>query len=256
MASPTYSARVIVLRKTKLGESDLILTLLSEDGSQLRAVAKGARKPTSSFAARLELYSVAEVLCSKGKSLDIIKEARLIRGNEGLRREVEYAAGAAPMAELLDKVAQMGLANPKLFAMTDTALSCLCAAEVPKIPAITAAQLLKALALSGFRPSLQECAICGSGVSLEGQEGYIGISHGEGGVLCDACSASSQRILLPAALVQWMGFLMFSTFDEVSRSQIDAATAAEVLKFCKAWIQEHVGASLKSLNFMLGGNWY
>ena len=57
MAQPTYSLRALVLRRTKLGESDLILTLLSEDGSQKRAVAKGARRPKSSFAARTEPFA-------------------------------------------------------------------------------------------------------------------------------------------------------------------------------------------------------
>lgn len=47
MASPTYRCNALVLKKTKLGESDLILTCLKDDGSQLRAVAKGARKPTN-----------------------------------------------------------------------------------------------------------------------------------------------------------------------------------------------------------------
>ena len=36
MSQPTYDARAIVLRKTKLGESDLILTLLAEDGLYAR----------------------------------------------------------------------------------------------------------------------------------------------------------------------------------------------------------------------------
>ena len=49
MGERTRNDRVVVLRKTKLGESDLILTLLSSDGSQIRAVAKGARKPKSPF---------------------------------------------------------------------------------------------------------------------------------------------------------------------------------------------------------------
>lgn len=78
MSQPTYGARGIVLRKTKLGEGDLVVTLLSEDGSQLRAVAKGARKSTSPFASRLELYSVADALLARGRSLDIVKEARLV----------------------------------------------------------------------------------------------------------------------------------------------------------------------------------
>lgn len=60
MAQPTYSLRALVLRRTKLGESDLILTLLSEDGSQKRAVAKGARRPKSSFAARTEPFCVID----------------------------------------------------------------------------------------------------------------------------------------------------------------------------------------------------
>ena len=52
MAQPTYSVRGIVLRKTKLAETDLIVTLLADDGTQRRAVAKGARKPSSTFASR------------------------------------------------------------------------------------------------------------------------------------------------------------------------------------------------------------
>ena len=149
MAQPTYDARGIVLRKTKLGESDLILTLLAEDGSQMRAVAKGARKPASSFAARLELYSVVDLLVARGRSLDIVKEARLVESNERLRRDIEHAAGAAPMAELLDRVTQMGLENPRLFALTRTALSSLGRVDPAQVPAVCAAHLLKTLAFAG-----------------------------------------------------------------------------------------------------------
>ena len=36
--------KAIVLKKTKLSETDLIVTLFTEEGVQVRAVAKGARK--------------------------------------------------------------------------------------------------------------------------------------------------------------------------------------------------------------------
>ena len=62
MARPTYTTRAIVIKKTKLGESDLILTLLAQDGAQLRVIAKGARKPQSPFASRLELFAVSDLL--------------------------------------------------------------------------------------------------------------------------------------------------------------------------------------------------
>ena len=39
--SRTYRTKVLVLDKTKLKETDLILTMLDERGRQVRAVAKG-----------------------------------------------------------------------------------------------------------------------------------------------------------------------------------------------------------------------
>jgi len=57
MAERTLDAQVVVLRKIKLGESDLILHLMDTSGSALEAIAKGARKPTSAHSARLELFN-------------------------------------------------------------------------------------------------------------------------------------------------------------------------------------------------------
>lgn len=125
MASKSYMLRAVVLKKTKLGESDLIFTLLGQDGSKVKAVAKGARKPTSPFSSRMELYSIVDVLISKGRSLDIVTEVRLVDSGDRLRSDIAYSTAAAPMVELLDKVAQQELAAPKLFEMTQVALATL-----------------------------------------------------------------------------------------------------------------------------------
>ena len=106
MSQPTYRLRALILRRTKLGESDLILTMLAEDGSLAKAVAKGARKPKSSFAARTEPLCAVDLLCARGRSLDIVKEARLAAAHDRLRRTVESSTAAMPVLELLGRVAQ------------------------------------------------------------------------------------------------------------------------------------------------------
>ena len=58
--SRTYRTKVLVLDKTKLKETDLILTMLDERGRQVRAVAKGARKPGGRLAARCELFPLVQ----------------------------------------------------------------------------------------------------------------------------------------------------------------------------------------------------
>lgn len=250
MAQPTYGARAIVLRKTKLGESDLIVTLLSEDGSQMRAVAKGARKPTSSFAARLESYSVVEALFARGRSLDIVKEVRLLDSNDRLRRDMEHAAGAAPMAELLDRVTQMGLENERLFALTRAALTSLGRVEATQVPAICAAHLLKALAFAGLRPSLDVCVGCGREVGHGGAGVQVPVSYHEGGVVCGACRSSIETVPVPIETIDWCKVLLASTFAELEELPVDPSASFSVLRFCQQWIREHVGANLKSLNFL------
>lgn len=153
MAQPTYSLRALVLRRTKLGESDLILTLLSEDGSQKRAVAKGARRPKSSFAARTEPFCVIDALCATGRSLDILKEARLVAAHDALRCNLEASAAAAPVAELLARMSQRDLANPRLFQSAMRMLDAMDGADDSHRAALSAAELLKILAFSGLRPS-------------------------------------------------------------------------------------------------------
>lgn len=249
MAAGTYRARVIVLRKTRLGESDLILTMLSEDGSQIRAVAKGARKPSSQFASRLELYAVAEVLLASGRSLDIVKEARLVRGFKRIRSSMERAAGASGMAELLDRVTQLGLENEKLFALTESAFEHLDGAEIKAVPALTAAHILKAMAFSGFRPSLATCVCCGKDVNLAQAGSTIFVSYAEGGSICAACAPSNETIRLQSEVCAWANVFLVSTFDRIEAFDVDLSTSFSVLQFCQSWVREHVGANLKSLQF-------
>ena len=118
----TYRIEALVLRKTKLKESDLIVTLLAEDGSLVRAVAHGARKPQSPFASRLEPCAVVDVLLARGRSLDVAKEARFVAPNAAVRADFDVSAAALPLVELAGKVAEVGLENPRLFQCAVAAL--------------------------------------------------------------------------------------------------------------------------------------
>ncbi len=43
---------------------------------------------------------------------------------------------------------------------------------------------------------------------------------------------------------------MGSTFAEIVESDVGLDSAFRVLRFCQEWVREHVGANLKSLNFL------
>lgn len=252
MAQATYSARVLVLRKTKLNESDLICTFLAEDGSQVRAVAKGARKPTSSFASRLELFSIDDVLFAKGRNLDIVKEARLVEGFDPLRTSLEHTACASSCVEFLDRVSQLGLQSPMLFALAQAAFVHMGASDSPKAIQQTAAFLLKALSYAGVRPSLAHCVSCGADMDalLNDATATMHVSYQEGGVLCEACHPGYDTVPVPAPMLSWAHSLLHATFDQIDAFPVDDDVSFALLLFCQTWARTHFSINLKSLNFL------
>ena len=72
---PTYRDEAVVLRTHKLGEADRIITMLSRGRGKIRAVAKGVRRTTSKFGARLEPFSHVDLQLAVGHTLDVITQA-------------------------------------------------------------------------------------------------------------------------------------------------------------------------------------
>ena len=253
MAGATYALRALVLRKTKLAESDLIVTLLAEDGRQVRAVAKGARKPSSPFSSRLEIFCEVDLLMASGKNLDIVKEARLVDAHRGLTADMEHAAAAAPMADLAARLCQPGLESPKLFALSSSAFSHAERADAQGAAAVCAAYMLKALSFAGFRPSLRRCVVCGALLAFDAvTESRVGVrfSVAEGGAVCDSCLLFSDAVRVPAEVLSWADFLLMSTFDAVTRQAPPVRVSFEVLHVCQSWAREHLGSRIKSLEFL------
>ena len=255
MASPTYTQRAVVLRRTKLGQSDLILTLLADDGSESRVVAKGARKPKSSFAARTEPFCVVDLLCARGRSLDILKEARLVAAHDALRTNLEAASAAAPMAELVGRVAQRDLENPRLFQATARALEVMDGADDAHRLAVASAHLVKTLAFAGLRPSLEVCVGCGAPIDLrEGER--LPFSAIEGGVVCEACRTAFETELVEASTLCWAQWFLATPFDAIAAGPADLTASFAVLHLVQSLVRAHVGSPLKSLEFLFTSGFF
>ena len=241
MAALTYTCHALVLKRIKLGESDVICTLLCSDGSQLRAVAKGARKPTSAFSSRLELFSVCDLLLAKGKNLDIIKEARLISAHMQVKTDISMLEAASPILEFLEKTTQVDLPVPRIYDLTNKALTSFSRVEEDNLK-ITVAFL-------GFKPSFSSCVLCGEQVSTNTVT-PISFSSLEGGVVCENCLRFTQTVFFSSELIHWLEVLLYSSFEEVIEYALTNAFSLELLRILSDLITAHMGISLKSLRFL------
>lgn len=207
MAGQSFWVRGLVLRKTKMGESDLIVELLNDEGCLVRAVAKGARKPKSSFASRLELGNSVELLCASGRGLAIVQECRLVSARMGLRQDYDRLVCTEVLLELLSKCTQEDLPQPKLLAVAEAALDALAAAPAAAALGLLAAAFLKVLAFVGLRPELRRCVVCGRPAAgahplfrLRGGRGVRRVRFAGGGPLLPGRGALCRRLFAPYAV--------------------------------------------------------
>lgn len=164
-----------MLRTHKLGEADRIVTFITERHGKVRAVAKGVRKTKSRFGARLEPTSHVALQLYEGRELDIVTQAESVDHFRAIRADLDRLTRAVSMLEAVDQLAQEREVNPELYRMLLGALRTLAARDSALV---LAGFFWKLLALEGFRPITDACAVCGA------SDGLVAFDLHEGGVLC------------------------------------------------------------------------
>lgn len=175
MSPRTYRERGVVLRTHKLGEADRIISLVTESRGKVRAVAKGVRKTTSKFGARLEPTTHVAIQCYEGRNLDTITQADRVEVFADLRSDLDLLRHAVTMLEVIDQVSQEGRSDPGHYRMVAGALRTL---DDTHSPLVAPAFFAKLLAHEGVRPVTDECAVCGTAQDL------VAFDLASGGALC------------------------------------------------------------------------
>lgn len=243
----TRHSQCIVLDRTKLGESDLILTLLQQDGSQARAIAKGARKPSSKLAGKVQLFCELDMLLASGKNLDIVSEAHLVDPHAALRGDLEKVSGASTVLEIAKYATYDDARDAFLYPITARTLkACEQAQSQASLDLVVSAYVFKVLAHQGWYPSLDTCVSCGEPVPTR-------FSSAAGGALCESCAKDIEGAEpIDTATLELLHNLLYSTFDQILMLQTDIDTSTFVLALAHSWAATHLDVRLRAFEFMMG----
>lgn len=184
----TFRDEAIVLRTHLLGEADRIVTMLGKTRGKIRAVAKGVRKTTSRFGARLEPFSVIDVQVYDGKTLDIVQSVDTVAAlSKNITNDYPRYTAAAAMVEAADRLTEHDYQQAHYMLLLGGLRSLSQAEHDPGL--IVDSYLLRALAIAGWEPSLEVCAVSGE----EGEHPFFSVSLG-GAVSEDNAPPGTPRI--------------------------------------------------------------
>ena len=98
----------ILIRKTLLTDTSLIVHWCTREHGIIRTAAKGARRPGSPFAGKLDLFYSAEITWSRSRRGDLhaLRESAVTHYREGIQRDYLRLLAASYFTALIERVAE------------------------------------------------------------------------------------------------------------------------------------------------------
>ena len=109
----------IILRIRLLTDTSLIVQWMTPDLGRIATVAKGARRPKSPLAGKLDLFFLAELSFQRSRRSDLhtLREIALRETTALLRHDLQYLRQASYAAQLIEQTTETETPIPNIFSL-------------------------------------------------------------------------------------------------------------------------------------------
>jgi DNA repair protein RecO (recombination protein O) len=180
----------IVLRTRPYGESDRIVTLLTEQHGKVTGIAKGAKNSRRRFGGTLEPFIRIHAVFTQRPSTELVFLLRceLLGAWRAFSRDLDCFAAGSAILELTDRMVHGREPGREIFRLTVEALDLL-DRGVDCDPVLRAFEL-HLLAATGYAPALERCRECGR--AADAPTLFLAIERG--GFVCRGCVRPHERV--------------------------------------------------------------
>lgn len=239
---PTYREEGIVIRKKNSGEADKILTIYTKGQGRVTAFAPGARRITSRKASATELFTHGIYFLSKGREMDTLTESEVLNSFFALREDLQKAALAFYLAEVLNSLLADGQPNYPVYRLFLETISLVARAKRRHELWVRAFEI-KSLLQLGFGPELYQCAHCTNPLS---PEKYFQVDLG--GTVCRDCFGDG--LLLTEEQLLFARDLSRLNWNELSRLRFEDYQLEDARKILAHYLGGVLEKELESESFV------
>lgn len=233
----------IVIRSTDYGEGNKIVTLYTRQAGKMSLMVRGARKTKSRFTVAAQLFTYGEYTMFGSGNMPSLRSVEVIRANTSLQTDLLKMSYASYIIELLSKVVEERDPNPFLFECLQQTLEYIMEDRDAEI--ITRIFEAKMLIVAGSSPHMDDCVICG-----QEQEPFF-FSTREGGLLDERCRFRDERAMsISPSATKLLRLFQVMDLKRLGSIEVKTVTRQQLRTVLRAFIDEHLGLTLKSRDFL------
>ncbi len=241
-----FRTDAIILRRQDFKEYDRLVTIFTPEQGKFTVIAKGVRKPTGRNTGHVELFTSARMLIAHGRDLSVLNQSEMTHSFLSIREDLERAAYAHHVVELLDRFTEPEEAHIQLYSLLLETLGRI-ADRAADLRIVARHYELSLLALVGFQPELFDCVI--GHEPLEPVDQFF--SAFDGGAICPEHAENNPHVMamsLPALKV--LRFMQDQPFEMCQKLQLNGMLHLELERILHSYIVFILERRLKSVDFI------
>jgi DNA repair protein RecO (recombination protein O) len=249
----SHVTSAIVLRSWPFGESDKIVSFLTEGHGKLTGIAKGAKRSKKRFVNSLEPFSFVNLNFQdrSQSTLAFILGCELQKSYKNLTASLEKIAFASYCVEITEGLIGEREENRLVFDHLKRSLSRL-ENEETSVTFLVGFEL-KLLSLAGYQPCLESCRRCGMQPSFlyapVQTQWYFSLR--DGGILCAGCSKLRKEIVpISGATLDLMINLQHEPSLTFQNTNPSPAVLKQIRSATVRFIQFQLNRDIKSASFL------
>jgi len=241
-----FKTEGVVLKKNKISDSDVILTIFTRKSGKLKAVAKGARRPKGKLSSASHPFVFGEFVIYKGSNLDRISSAEVYESFYKIREDLQKLSYASYFLELCDSVVVEGVTNNRLLRTLLRSLYLITYKDI-NLDILKLAFEIKMLLYTGLAPEITKCVNCSNPLELSN----FSVEHG--GILCRNCSEelNNPGFMINNKILNIMNYLLKKDVEITSKLKMNENYIITIDKILEEYISYHLDKKkYKSLDFL------
>lgn len=240
------TTNAIVIKRQKLQDNDVLVTLYTDKAGKIKAIAKGAKSGRSNLAAATQPFVFGEFVLSMEREWNKIRSVEVLDPYAKYHDDLDLMTYGSYLLELLSFLMADGVINHKVFVLIVDALEMLLL-EPEQKDVLKLAFEIKMMSYSGYQLALKRCTECGA----ENRE-FLWFSIENGGIICDKCRPNHDNLWqVGKTLPQIMDYMQQKNIRTVAKTKINSVYVAKLSQLMKQFMKVHAGFSgSKSLELL------
>lgn len=241
----------IVLNRTLMGDSSLLVTLYTRNLGKLKVVARGARKPKSKLGSALQPFTVVSVTFRRKEHHDLqtLNQADILTVFRRLSEDLTRMAYAGAVTELVNRLVIGEEPSEDLFTLICLTLQALNIQPPEAGEAIFWRFQLRLAASFGYAPQFTRCAGCDQ--EIDGTAPRF--SPALGAILCAGCvNQDTGAFAVSPGTIKLLVHIQQLPVDLLSRLKLSKQAKQEIVRIIRSLFLYHMedARELKALQFL------